>query len=65
MTQLSRRQWLRTTGIAAGSLPLLGLNAKAPSFDAFLKSLHHLPPGISAKLNANENPSTGQKCGVF
>ncbi len=56
MTHLSRRQWLRTAGIAAGSLPLLGISAKTSSFDAFLQTLHHLPPGVIAKLNANENP---------
>jgi histidinol-phosphate aminotransferase len=56
MSNLSRRQWLRTAGLATGALPLLSVPGKAASFEHFLTSLHNLPPGVTAKLNANENP---------
>jgi histidinol-phosphate aminotransferase len=56
MSNLSRRQWLKTAGLVSGSLPFLGFTGKAVSFEAFLETLQHLPPGVTVKLNANENP---------
>ena len=56
MSNLSRRQWLRTAGLASSALPLMSVAGKAASFEGFLASLNHLPPGIIAKLNSNENP---------
>ncbi len=58
MQQLNRRQWLRTAGIVAGSVPFLGTKsfAEIPSFSSCLEKLEHLPPGITIKLSSNENP---------
>ncbi|HRI58638.1 MAG TPA: histidinol-phosphate transaminase [Saprospiraceae bacterium] len=56
MSNLSRRRWLRTAGLFTGSLPFAGLSGKTLPLESFTRNLHHLPPGISVKLNANENP---------
>jgi histidinol-phosphate aminotransferase len=55
-TNLSRRQWLKTAGLVSGALPFWGVSAKAASFEPFLETLNHLPPGVTVKLNSNENP---------
>ncbi len=56
MSNLSRRQWLRTAGLLTGSLPFAGLSGKPLPFESPIPTLHHLPPGISIKLSSNENP---------
>ena len=56
MSNLSRRQWLKTAGLLSTALPLTGFAAKTVSFEPFIQNLQHLPIGVIAKLNANENP---------
>jgi histidinol-phosphate aminotransferase len=58
MKNLDRRQWLKTAGLAAGAYSLFSTNAAAAvvPFTEHLRKTEHLPPGITTKLNSNENP---------
>ncbi len=56
MSNLSRRQWLKAAGLLTGSLPFTGVSGKTLPFESPTPTLQHLPPGISVKLNSNENP---------
>lgn len=56
MSNLSRRQWLKTAGLVSGALPFLGITGKAASFEAYLSAQHPRPPGGNVRLSANENP---------
>ncbi len=56
MSNLSRRQWLKTAGLVSGALPFLGIAGKAASFEAYLSAQHPQPPGSNVRLSANENP---------
>lgn len=56
MSNLSRRQWLKTAGFVSGALPFLGIAGKAASFEAYLSAQHPRPPGSNIRLSANENP---------
>jgi histidinol-phosphate aminotransferase len=58
MQQINRRQWLRTAGLVAGTIPFFGTKAIAeiPSFAEYLQKMEHIPPGVTIKLSSNENP---------
>ncbi len=54
MTNLNRRQWLRTTGLASAATLLGGLSLEGRTATTAIS--RPLPAGMPARLNSNENP---------